>query len=432
MPESKLTTTASTSTSTERDGSGSRRDRRAFLVLLAVATISRVALLGTPGYDVRDYKVWAQVFFEQGIANAYSIRFSPPVPWFNYPPLHLYVLAITGAIYDALAPAGDWRDQLLAALLKVAPIVADIALGVLVYATLRRRATARVALVTSAMYLLNPAIIWNTAYWGGIDAFHAFFATSALILVTSSSAWVGPLAALAVGSKLLAVPELLALVPAWAQQRRGWTFARVAAGGALTGLLLAAPIVAAGDTGRMLAAMFNNLGNTPVVAANAHNFWWLVTRGDGWRLDTSFAIATVSYRAAGMALWVVATLFGLWRQWTRRSTFDRVMESAAYLGFAFFLFMTEVHENWSFGIFAPLALAAATSPRLGRLFVALSVTALLNMALQDPPLRDWIGRGFDENAWKLGIVNAGANVLLFAWWSVTLLRDGAPRDRPAP
>lgn len=407
------------------------RDRRAFAVLLAVATLVRAVLLGTPGYDVRDYKVWAQVFFERGMANAYSIQFSPPVPWFNYPPLHLYVLAATGAIYNALAPTGDWRDQLLAALLKLAPIAADIALGVLMYVMLRRRAGARVALWASAIYLLNPAIIWNTAYWGGIDAFHAFFATWALILVTSSSAWVGPLAALAVGGKLLAVPELLALVPTAVRRWRSWWFTRILAGGALTGLLLAAPILATGDGGRMLAAMFRNLGNTPVVAANAHNFWWLVTRGDGWRLDTGLAVGSISYRAAGLALWIVVTLFGLRRQWASRSTSDHIMESAAYLGFGFFLFMTEVHENWSFGIFAPLALAAVGSPRLRRIYVALSLTALLNMALQDPPLRDWIGRGFDENAWKLGIVNAGANVLLFAWWSATLLRDGGPRDRRA-
>lgn len=410
---------------------GSGRDRRAFAILLCIATLVRMALLGTPGYDVRDYKVWAQVFFERGMANAYSIRFAPPIPWFNYPPLHLYVLTFTGAIYDALAPNGDWRDQLLAALLKVAPILADIVLGALIYAAVRRRAGARMALVASGIYLLNPAIVWNTAYWGGIDAFHALFATAALILVTSSSAWVGPFAALAVGSKLLAVPELLALVPVLVRRWRTWWLARVAAGGALTALLLVAPILAAGDAGRMIEAMFRNLGNTPVVAANAHNFWWLLTRGDGWRLDTGLAIGSVTYRAAGMALWIVATLYGLWRQWTRQSSFDRIMESAAYLGFAFFTFMTEVHENWSFGIFAPLALAAVSSPRLRRLYVALSLTALLNMALQDPPLRDWIGRGFDESAWKLGIVNAGANVLLFAWWSVTLLRDGAPSDRRA-
>lgn len=401
----------------------------AFVLVLALATVVRLPLLLTPGYDVRDYKVWAQVLFDRGMQHAYSVSFPPPAPWFNYPPFHLYVLAFTGEVYHWVRPAGDWRDQLLAALLKVAPMVADLALGTLVYRVVRRSGGERGALIASSAYLLNPAIVWNTAYWGGIDAFHALFATAALVLTGASTWLVGPLAALALGSKLLALPELLAILPALARRPNARRLAPIAAGGLVTGLLLSAPILIAGDADRMLAAMFNNLGNTPVVAANAHNFWWLITRGDGWRLDTTKVIGGVSYRAAGLALWALTTLYGLWRQWSREATFEGLMESAAFLGFVFFMFMTEVHENWSFGIFAPLVLAAIARPDLRRLYGALSLTALANMALQDPPLRTWLGPGFDENAWKLGIVNAGVNVALFIWWSARLLRSGTGRRR---
>lgn len=393
---------------------------RHFGLLLTASTVLRLVWLITPGYDVRDYKIWAQVIFEHGLARAYSTTFPAPAPWFNYPPVHLYVLASTGAFYHALAPNGDWRDQLLAALLKLAPVAADLALGALLYTEIRRRASAGVALAGAATYLLNPAIIWNTAYWGGIDAFHALFATTALVLAAGSSVLVGPFAALALGSKLLALPELLAIVPRLARVGRVAYVAVVVASGMLAGLLLAAPIVLAGDTARMLAALFNNLGNTPVVAANAHNLWWLVTLGNGWRRDTGVVAGGISYRNAGLALWSLASLHGLWRQWQRDQTLDQLTESAAYLGFAFFMLLTEVHENWSFGLFAPLVLAAVTRPVLRPLYVALSLTAVANMALQDPPLRNWIGPGFDGTAWRLGVANAGVNVALFAWWSMRL------------
>jgi hypothetical protein len=41
-------------------------------VLLGVALLVRLPLLFTPGYDVRDYKVWARIVSATGVGGAYS------------------------------------------------------------------------------------------------------------------------------------------------------------------------------------------------------------------------------------------------------------------------------------------------------------------------------------------------------------------------
>lgn len=401
--------------------------RLALALLLLVAALVRLPLLLTPGYDVHDYRVWARIVSETGVGGAYGATYPPPVSWFNYPPLYLYALRATGLVYHALRPDGAWDDQLLAALLKAGPVAAELALGLLLYRFVSRHRTARLALGAAAAYLLNPAIAWNTAYWGGIDAFHALFLTAALCAATErrpALAW--PLATLAVGAKLLALPGALAAVP---PALRGRSLRRVPPAALVAigvGLLLAAPVLLRGQFGALVDAMFRNLGNMPVASANAHNLWWLVTLGDGWRPDTTPVAPGLDYRRVGLLLFALCPAAALLALWRRPGGRVAILNTGAFLGYAFFILTTEAHENWPFAAFAPLVAVAALRPRAGyrALYAALSLTFLFNLALHDPPLRDLLGPGFDGIAGALGLVNAAAQCALFGWWASLLAREG--------
>lgn len=185
---------------------------RALMLLLLLALLLRLPLvLLTPGYDVRDYMAWTRTIDRVGVTAMYSYPYPDSVPGYNYPPLYLYTLQPIGTLYAALRPyPASWKTQLLAALVKIPPVIAELILGCVLYRFLSRRSTSLLAFVATAAYLLNPAIIWDTAYWGGIDALHALFLTAALFAVADSKpvrAW--SLATLAVGFKLLAVPGAL-------------------------------------------------------------------------------------------------------------------------------------------------------------------------------------------------------------------------------
>lgn len=386
--------------------------------LLLAATLIRLPLLLAPGYDVRDYKVWARIVSEVGIGGAYGATYPPPIPWFNYPPLYLYNLRLTGLAYRWLRPTGTWDEQFLAALLKVGPIAAEVALGWLLYRFVRRHGTRGLALAAAAAYLFNPPIVWDTAYWGGIDAFHALFLTAALFAATERGpllAW--PLATLAIGGKLLALPGALATVPPALRRAPPGRLALAAGAALAVGLLLAAPVLMSGQFGLMVTAQFRNLGNSAVASANAHNLWWLVTWGDGWRADTTPLLPGLDYRRTGLLLFAACAAGALYALWRAPGGASAVCDTGAFLCYAFFIVTTEVHENWSFGLFAPLVATAALRGGAYRsLYAALSLTFLANLALHDPPLRDLLGPGFDGTARTLGLLNAAAQCALFLWW----------------
>ncbi len=389
--------------------------------LSALALLVRLPLLLTPGYDVRDYKIWARVIGEVGIGGAYSATYPSPAPWLNYPPFYLYILRATAWVYTALRPDGDWSEQFLAGLLKLSPVIAEVALGVLLFRFLRRRVVARTTLVATAAFLFNPALIWNTAYWGGIDAFHALFLGGALFAAAAGRpvrAW--PLATLAVGAKLLALPGVLATVPPAVRGSTPRRLATAVAGALAAGLLLASPIIVRGEFAAMVRAMFRNLGSYAIASANAHNLWWLITWGDGWRPDTTMVAPGLDYRTTGLLMFAAVATWALAGLWTRAGDPVAVCATGGFLVYAFFMLTTEVHENWGLAMFAPLAAAATLYPHYRPLYAVLCLTALANLALHDPPLRDLLGPGVDAAFRALGLLNAGVGCVLLVWWAALL------------
>ena len=403
-------------------------ERRNLILLLLAALVVRLPLLVTPGYDVRDYKAWAHIVSDAGIGHAYDLTYPDGVFWFDYGPFYLYVLRATAWAYQLVRPHGDWDDQFLAALLKLTPVLFELGIGVLVYSFVRSRGSWRLALVAAAMFLFNPALIWDTAYWGGIDAFHGLFLTAALFAACGDQpvrAW--PLATLAVGVKLTAVPGAVATVPGALRRTRPWRLALAAVASAAVALVLSAPILLQNELGSMVGRLLDNVGSMPVVSANAHNFWWFATLGDGWRRDTGEIVAGLDYRLAGYALFAAVAAWLLTGLWTRASNRLAVPLAGAFLSFAFFMLTTEVHENWGYALFAPLAAVAALRPRYRLVYVGLSVTMLANMMLHDPSLRKFLGHWFDHPAVALGVLNAAAQCFVFGWWASLLVRsEGFP------
>jgi len=417
-----------------RPAGASRRERRTLALLLLGAFLIRIPLLLTPGFDVVAYKIWARVVAQVGIGGAYGATY-PPEPGsapYHYQPIYLYVLRAVGLLYGAIRPGGDWHDQLLAALLKLGPVLVEVALGAIVWRILRPRTTPRTALWATAVYLVTPGLIWNTAYWGGIDAFQALFITLGLWAASAGTfvaAW--PLAALAVGVKLTALPGALAVVPAGFRRlgSRGIALA-ILATIAVTALVIA-PIALRGETVAMWRGMFDNLDIYAETSFNNHNLWWLVTRGGGALPDTTVAFFGLDRRQIGRALFVVAALPALLALWRAPHDTPRLFASSAYLTFAFTTLTTGVHENWAYALFAPLLIAAALDPRYRRLYAMLAATFLLNLFLEDPPLHrfvaDWMT--VRHTIRGLRLLNSAVQCGLLLWWGWLLFGSLFSRRR---
>ncbi len=68
-------------------------------------------------------------------------------------------------------------------LVKLPAVFADLAVGVLLYALVRRFAGMRWGLGAAALYLFNPATIYISASWGQVDSISGGLALLAIYLL---------------------------------------------------------------------------------------------------------------------------------------------------------------------------------------------------------------------------------------------------------
>lgn len=161
------------------------------MVLVCTSIVIRLPLLGlTAGADLRDIAKLAQLA-AQG-QDVYAIGVHSRSPWAYFPPL-LDVFAG----FARLAARTGWPLYIL---VKAPVVTADIGIGVLLYTALRRRGHpwGRAAM-GMALYLYNPFVLYNGAFYGRFDAIALAFLL--LALEGSRTRLFAPAYALAIAAK---------------------------------------------------------------------------------------------------------------------------------------------------------------------------------------------------------------------------------------
>lgn len=381
-----------------------------------------------PGYptDSAHYKYWTRLVTVEGIHRAY--RGAWPETYAIYPPVHLYYYRLVGEVYRrAVDPAFDLdrarESRLLTFLLKVPAVLAHVAAAGVVYLTARPRFGFGPALAATAAYAFNPGLVFTVSGWGQPDSVHTLFLLAGFGLLGGgrvAPAWV--MFALAAMSK----PQAWAVLPlgAWASVRwfgLGPTLVGLGAGSAV-GLGLVVPFVFGGTVGELLTLPVQTAAVMPVVSANAHNLWWLLTRGQGLNIpDSAPLVGPVSYRAAGLglALGAVGAALGAVG---RRPDRLKLWVLAAFAGFGFFMLAPQVHENHLFFVPALLAPVWPADRPLAAAFGLVSLTYLVNLLVADPVL----GLFAEPTRTALGLANAGLNLGSFLYVGRLALRPGKP------
>lgn len=144
--------------------------------LLLRLTIAYVLLPGS-GFesDIGTFTAWALNLAQNGPGTFYAGG-----GFADYPPGYLYVLWLLGGLGNLLAPfANGSAASATMALIKIPPILLDIAVGALLFHVVRswranRPDAPRLALIAAALYVLNPVTWYDSAVWGQVDAAGAF------------------------------------------------------------------------------------------------------------------------------------------------------------------------------------------------------------------------------------------------------------------
>lgn len=370
-----------------------------------------------PGYptDSAHYKYWARLVTVEGIHRAY--RGTWPETYAIYPPVHLYYYRLVGEIYRQVAdPTFDLKraldSRLLTFLLKVPAVLAHVAAAGVVYMVVRPQLGFGPALLAMAGYGLNPGLVFTVSHWGQPDSVHTLFLLAGFGLLGSGqvvAAW----AALALAA--MSKPQAWVLLPlaAWASVRwfgPGPTLRGLGVGAAV-GFGLTLPFILGGTVGELSTLPVQTASVMPVVSANAHNLWWLLTLGQGLTIpDLAPLIGPVSYRAAGLSL-TSGAVIAVIRRVGGQPDPPRLWLLAAFVGFSFFMLAPQVHENHLFFVPALLAPVFPAGGRPALVFSLISLTYLVNLAVADPVLNL-----FDETTRSaLGLGNAGLNLGVFLY-----------------
>lgn len=356
--------------------------------VIVLGLLVRLPFLATDFHtsnDLDSLRRWARVIHERGLTEVYAASDA------NYPPLLLYAFGISAAFESRLP--GAWRegDRGLTALIKLWPMLADVAIAALLAAVLRdARPTYRAW--AAAAFLLHPAVWYISAHWGQCESVYTFFLLASVIALDGGRlrlAWLG--FSLGVMTKLQAVALLPLLLVA--SVRRGGAKA-VASGvltAVLTGALLFAPWLVSGKADDLLGNWPLRPPGVPRVDVSAYNLWYLMFFGRVHALGSATGPlgGPVSYRVIGAILFAALAALVAGLVWRRRDL--SLPLPAAILALGFFLLPTEVHERLMFPALPFLLLAITQSPArdtmpLERAWLLLSLTFLFNLVTTASPV----------------------------------------------
>jgi dolichyl-phosphate-mannose-protein mannosyltransferase len=393
-------------------------------VCLLLALGVRLLLAFVPGY-IGDQSAWAilaRQAVEQGVPHIYALTLREPGLGV-YPPLYHYLLASVGIIYQQFFSASlTLPSGVMYFLLKLVPILGDCAIGLLIYGGVRRLADDRTALGAALIYLFSPAVIFMSAYWGMFgDSIYSFCVLFALLAVTLGRP---NLALISIVAGVSIKPQAAVFVPLiiWAvlQSTRPRQGLQAGLVGALTLGVVWMPFIAADTLSEALTALQQTIGLFPILSANAHNLWYLLSLGHSWVSDATPLIGPLTARTIGLMAFGSLYLYLLYRSYKTTLAGQQLCLLAAYIAFAFFMLSTEMHENYIFPTLVLLTVACWQSKFLRALLLVLTMTALANMALHDS-----LFRPTDLSTTllfaRLALLNSAINSILFVLWTYYML-----------
>jgi Gpi18-like mannosyltransferase len=140
-----------------------KREKTIFLILFVYYIFIVFIAPQTSHYDLKGFFLpWIKSFLETGVQNVYKN------PLINYPPITIYVLFGFGYVSKLLNIPLDSSIVYL----RQVVFLFDLATFYLFIKMLQRF---KLSFITILFFFCNVALIYNTIFWGQLDAIYTFF-----------------------------------------------------------------------------------------------------------------------------------------------------------------------------------------------------------------------------------------------------------------
>jgi len=345
-----------------------------------------------------------------------------------------------GRLLDTRVPyAPPDRLRRVAVWVKLPALLFDLAGAVLLFAWLRHRLRRSGALIVAGVYLFLPAVIYDSACWGQVDAVHSFLMVLCLLcLVSGASFLTGLVMVVALLTKFQSIMILpivgAALIRRWHEELTATTngtglgksagAARVArsivlvlAGAAVAAAAILIPFAVAGSAGDALGTYAKATEKYHWVSVCAFNPWWFFNAEPDmprWYYvftldDGEPFLGPITPKHVGFAALAAFSLWVMWMVYRRGWAYEPVVAGAAAMAMGFFILPTEIHERYGFPAMILAACLVGAGWRHLPVLLILSAAQFYNLTSVQP-MED------PRFAWLMPVANA-----LSGWGRMTYL-----------
>lgn len=347
-------------------------DKFMFKLLFTLILLLRISFFFFPSFqiDMNSWKAWSQRLVEVGPSNFYSEDY-----FSDYFPGYLYVLWIIGSLFNLFSiPINNLSFELI---LKTITTMFDIGSAFFIYKIITKHNKSW-AIFGSLFYLLNPAAVFNSSIWGQIDGIFTFFLIYASYLFIERKNISRGSLATALG--ILVKPHSLAMLPIILiysfQNFSKALFLRSLFIIPIFLVIISSPFFINNSIFGIFEKALKSQDVYQYTSLFAFNFWSLI---GFWKPDNQGFI--LAYRNFGLILYAFSLILILVPLFKKKITSKEFYILTALSFFAFFLFLTRIHERYLFPALAFILIAAfvSRSKFLIGAYVLSSIIHLVNL-----------------------------------------------------
>ena len=321
-----------------------------FVIILFI----RIILIAQPSFkiDMNDWQAWAAKLVEVGPFNFYSANF-----FADYFPFFYFSLFILAKIFVTFFGKEAIFSFGFEVYIKLISNIFDILTALIVFKIINKYSK-KWAFLGSILYLLNPSVIFNSSIWGQIDAIPTFILTFSLYQLEEKKNLVKSI--LASVLSFLVKPLNIALFPLMffrvITNFSAQKILKAVGISLLAYFIVTIPFFPTDPIFGAFKHLSSSLNVYPYTSLNAYNFWALF----GWWKQDSQQVFNISYHLWGYILFFIIILLIFIPLIINKSKAFMKLDYLIYtiLSFAFFLFLTRIHERHLFPVFSLLIISA--------------------------------------------------------------------------
>jgi dolichyl-phosphate-mannose-protein mannosyltransferase len=315
--------------------------KKAFIIIIATGTLLRLILAATTkGHttDINCFRAWAQLAASVGLDNFYISDF-----FSDYPPGYIYVLYIIGRLREIFSIGTN--SVAFITLLKLPAIAADAVCAYLVYKIGKKHLGEAQGVILGSLYILNPAVINNSAVWAQVDGVFTLFIVLMLYYILEdklkTASVIFTIAVLVKPQALIFTPLLIfAFIRKWDIM----LLAKSAAYSLLAFVIGILPFSIRQNPLWIIEQYMDTLKSYPYASVNAFNLFAL--SGGNWASHTR-GFLFLDYKTWGLIFILAIVAYSTFIYYKSKDI-TSLTYIAFFIIFAVFVLSAKMHERYMF------------------------------------------------------------------------------------